>query len=294
MAEATDFIIEGGHWFVKLSYEVRLKSCSREIWLSLIDEGFESELKIDNYIDYYMEFFRQKINHDGHDFNKLKEDTRKYIKNKYEKNKIAQCSVCGEVGSSNSFWGRTQHNWKHKICLSCSTEQVKCSCCGDVRQRRNFPFIEEEERYSDICLKCTNIAKNIANTDMTALELEDYTYNIYLEHNSLSGYAYNLYYDKKEKTFIKKDNSKQINIDKYDKETIEKKKIGQCSICGETGKGNKFWGRTEHNWKHKICKSCNNEPVQCDCCGSLRVRKYYDFNEDTGLHSTICKYCSKK
>lgn len=68
-------------------------------------------------------------------------------------------------------------------------------------------------------------------------------------------------------------------------------RIGQCSICGEIKAGNEGWGRTDFSWKHKICKKCNGEYVECFCCGAKKVRKYYPFVEEEDRYSDVCIKC---
>lgn len=215
------------HNLYKLSYKSRLKYCIKEVWLSLAEEGFVSETKLDIYINHYMDFFREQIKFDGHNLNDLKEDVIKNIKSKYEKRKVAQCSVCGELGAGVVFWGNTKNNWEYKVCKKCNTEKVKCACCGKIKARKTYPVIEEENRYSDICTVCTNKTKSEVDKEMSSLELEDYIYNnITLHYETLNRLKKE---SENEKNYILKRAYKidKKNLNEFDVELLSNlKKIG--------------------------------------------------------------------
>ena len=281
MAETTERFSEGYNHFQKISYPSRLKMITREIWLTLHEEGYESELKIDEYIDYYMEFFRQRIEYDEHNFNDLREDVKKNIKGKYEKYKIAQCSVCGETGKGYDFWGRTDIAWKYKVCKKCNAEIVECYCCGASKERKYYPLIEEEGRYSDVCVSCTNKAKQKTNKEMTSLELEDYA--VALKEAEI-----------KEIEALK---NNQHDILEYElkKGKYATDRVGICKVCGKIKVGVKDWGRIEWGFKSGICTSCRTEgKIICQCCKRPRKVKSFEINPKTNTLEDTCKYCKTK
>lgn len=93
-----------------------------------------------------------------HDTERLAKEIVKYILNRLEKEKVAYCSVCGELKTGVVGWGRREANYKSKICIECAKATRKCSVCGEEKKINTYAT-DENGAYLDVCCRCNNKKK---------------------------------------------------------------------------------------------------------------------------------------
>lgn len=178
---------------------------------------------------------------------------------------------------------------------------VKCTKCGLIYKYNHRKFLVTPTlnccvRNSKYDRQFSNYKSYVKTVAKTIFPLKE-DYGI----DNLLNYKEVIEKEIKERTYQAKSQIKKMDLDvlkkmleEEAKSRIEKYKVGRCSICEETKKGNPGWGRTDRNWKHKICAECSIEQVFCECCKKAIQRRYFRFIEEEGRYSYMCKACEKR